>query len=265
VTEERLLAQMREDLTRTMVHDLRNPVNIISGSLELLERHDDNLSDHQHTIVALARESTQRVLKLVNNILDVSRLESGQMPLECEPVCLDDLIAEVMRVQTPLALDKGLRLESDVPPTLPLAWADPWLTERVLQNLIDNAIKFTPNGGLVRVRVGQINKKTTGRENGDGNDAAYLYVSVSDNGAGISSELQSQLFQKFVTGGRQGTGTGLGLTFCKLAVEAQEGCIWVESAGPLSGNELAPGATFTFTLPVASEGSIAELEEQHAA
>jgi NtrC-family two-component system sensor histidine kinase KinB len=263
VTEERLLAQMREDLTHTMVHDLRNPVNIISGSLELLECCDDNLSDHQHAIVALARESTQRVLKLVNNILDVSRLESGQMPLECEPVCLDDLIDEVMRVQTPLALDKDLRLESDVPPTLPLAWADPWLTERVLQNLIDNAIRFTPNGGLVRVRAGRMDKKTTRRENGNGNDVAYLYVSVSDNGAGISSELQSRLFQKFVTGGRQGTGSGLGLTFCKLAVEAQNGCIWVESAGPPPGNELAPGTTFTFTLPVASESSIAELEEQN--
>jgi NtrC-family two-component system sensor histidine kinase KinB len=264
VTEERLLAQMREDLTRTMVHDLRNPANIISGSLELLERHGENLSDHQHAIIALARQGTQKVLELVNNILDVSRLESGQMPLECEPICLDDLIAEVMRVQTPLARDKDLCLESDVPPTLPLAWADPWLTERVLQNLIDNAIKFTPNGGLVRVRAGRMDKKTTRRENGDGNDAGYVYVSVSDNGAGISPELQSRLFEKFITGGRQGTGSGLGLTFCKLAVEAQDGCIWVESAGPPPENELAPGATFTFTLPVASESSIAELEEQNA-
>jgi signal transduction histidine kinase len=117
----------------------------------------------------------------------------------------------------------------------------------------------------VRVRAGRMDKKTTRCENGDGNDVAHVYISVSDNGAGISSELRSRLFQKFVTGGRQGTGSGLGLTFCKLAVEAQDGCIWVESASPLPGNELAPGATFTFTLPVASESSIAELEEQNTA
>ncbi len=262
VTEERLLAQMREDLTRTMVHDLRNPINVISGSLELLERHREGLSDEQHAIVALARESTQKVFELVNNILDVSRLESGQMPLEREPVCLGDLIAEAIRLQTPLASDKDVRLESDVPSTLPRAWTDPWLMERVLQNLIDNAIKFTPGGGLVRVSAGRMDDETKGRNNGSGNSLAYLYVSVSDNGSGIPSELQGRLFQKFVTGGRKGTGSGLGLAFCKLAVEAQDGCIWIESAGPLPGNEAARGTTFTFTLPVAREPGIPEMEER---
>jgi PAS domain S-box-containing protein len=248
VTEERLLENMRDDLTHTMVHDLRNPIAAIYTSLQLMDQEAAGpLLPAQRSIMEIAGYNTQKALKLVNNILDVSRLESGRMPLECAPVSLADLIAETLQAQSPLAANKDLRLESDVPPMLSPVWADAGLIGQVLQNLVDNAIKFAPTGGLVRVTVKPGNGEIAGQENGQDSSASHLRVSVSDDGPGVPPELQSRLFQKFVTGRHLGSGSGLGLAFCKLAVEAHGERIWVES-------EPGQGTTFTFTLPVAPEG-----------
>jgi NtrC-family two-component system sensor histidine kinase KinB len=252
VTEEHLLAQMREDLTHTMVHDLRNPLTAIMGSLDLLKFFGDNLSDDQHDTVKLARSSTQKMLKLINNILEVSQLESRSMPLQRAPVPLADLIAEALRVQSQLAADQDVRLEADVPPNLPPAWADARLMERVLQNLLDNAIKFSPAGGQVKVTARLDDGATPRHEAEQPDGRSYLVLSVSDSGPGISPELHGQLFQKFVTGRHERSATGLGLAFCKLAVEAHGGSIWIESTHSSQENESGQGTTFTFTLPVAS-------------
>ena len=241
VTEERLAERMRDDLIRTMVHDLRNPLTSLYMALQFMDQpRADNLLPNQRAMLEIALHSTQRMSKLVDNILDVSRLETGQMPLERPPVWLDEFIAGVIRGQSLLAAQKKLRLESDVPPMLPPAWADSRLVERTLENLIGNAIKFTPAGGLVRVAA-----QTVGHEdNGQGAQVSEVSVSVSDDGPGITPDLQGRLFQKFVTGRQHESGSGLGLTFCKLAIEAHGGRIWVES-------ELGQGTTFTFTLPIA--------------
>jgi NtrC-family two-component system sensor histidine kinase KinB len=189
------------------------------------------------------------MLKLINTILDVSQLESGRMPLQYEAVSLSMLIDEALRVQLPLATGKGVRLESNVSPSLPPAWADAKLVERVLQNLIDNAIRFTPLNGLVQVIARQASDGVAELEgSGQPVPTPELHVSVSNNGPGLAPEVQDRLFQKFVTGGEQGSGTGLGLAFCKLAVEAQGGRIWVES-------EPDNITTFTFTLPLAGPDS----------
>jgi signal transduction histidine kinase len=252
VTEEHLLAQMREDLTHTMVHDLRNPLTAISGSLDLLKFFGDNLSDDQRDTVELARSSTRKMLKLVNNILEVSQLESKSMPLLRTSVSLADLIAENLRVQSRLAADQDLRLKADVPPNLPPAWADARLIERVLQNLLDNAIKFSPSGGLVKVTARLGDGDITRHKEGQPAPGPQLAISVSDSGPGIPSELHGQLFQKFVTGRQEGSETGLGLAFCKLAVEAHGGSIWIDPTHPSQEADSGQGATFTFTLPVAS-------------
>jgi NtrC-family two-component system sensor histidine kinase KinB len=171
------------------------------------------------------------------------------MPLRYEPVSLSALVDEALRVQLPLAAGKGVRLESSVSPSLPPAWADAKLIERVLQNLIDNAIRFTPLNGMVQVIAGQADDGVTGpEESGQPAPVSQLHVSVSNNGPGLAPEVQDRLFQKFVTGGEQGSGTGLGLAFCKLAVEAHGGRIWVES-------EPDRITTFTFTLPLAGPDS----------
>jgi signal transduction histidine kinase len=239
VTEERLLERMRDDLVHTMVHDLRSPLATISISLEALKmRGTDGLSPKQLRMLENALNNTRSMSGLVNNILDVNRLESGHMPLECAPVSLADLVADTLRTQSLLAAEKGLCLESDVLSLLPPVWADARLIERVLQNLVDNAVKFTPPGGSIKVTVEQAAGDQQVAE------SQHVWISVADTGPGILPELQSRLFRKFVVGQLKGRGSGIGLAFCKLAVEAHGGRIWVES-------EPGQGATFTFTLPVA--------------
>ena len=249
-TEERLIEKMREDLTNTTVHDLRNPLNIIYASLSLLETQDDPaLPSDQLKMVNIAQVSAQRMLDLVDTILDISRLEHGQMPLEYESFSLTDLAAESLRLQAPLADPRCLSLENAVPTALPPAWADPKLIGRVLQNLIGNAIKLVPHGGVIRV---------TAREE----IACHsLLVCVSDNGPGIPVEIQGRLFQSFVTGPAQKRGSGLGLVFCRLVVEAHGGRIWAES-------EPGQGTAFKFTLPFEHQERVPEgdrLPEAHTA
>ena len=233
VTEERLLERMRDDLVHAMVHDLRNPLTVISGALSFLDENvAGTLSPSHLELWEIAQKSTQGMLGLIKAILEISRLESRQMPLEHTLISLADLVASVLESQLPLAADKDLHLESDVSPTLPPAWADAGLIERVLQNLIGNAIKFTPAGGVVRV---------TART--EISERPRFILSVSDTGPGISPEIQERLFQKFVTGRQEGRGSGLGLAFCKMVIESHGERIWVESTSE-------SGTTFTFTLPL---------------
>jgi signal transduction histidine kinase len=185
----------------------------------------------------IARRSTRRMMELVNAILDVSRLESGRMPIEATAFDMVKVVADALQAQTALASEKDIHLENHVPSMLPAAWADRGLIHRVLQNLVGNGIKFTPNGGTVSVTASLDEQAPQ----------PMLLLSVSDTGFGIPPEIQSRLFQKFVTGGQEGRGSGLGLAFCKLAVEAHGGGIWVDSIPD-------HGTTFAFTVPVAPQG-----------
>jgi NtrC-family two-component system sensor histidine kinase KinB len=189
----------------------------------------------QREIVDVAHQGAQRLLNLITAILDVNRLESGQMPLEREPVRLDIVAAEVAELEQVLARDKHQTIENRVTSDLPFVSVDVELIHRVLQNLIGNAIKFTPPDGLITLGAWR-----------DSAAERHVIVSVKDSGIGLVPELQARLFEKFVTGRVRGRGSGLGLAFCRLVVEAHGGRIWVES---VPGN----GATFLFTLPVAEE------------
>jgi signal transduction histidine kinase len=233
VTEERLLEQTRDDLTHTMVHDLRNPLNNIYSAQELITELGP-LTEDQHHIMEVARDSTQRMLTLVNAILDISRLESGRMPLDRQPVSLEQVVTQVVESQSLLANGKDIQLAYEIPADLPQALADSGLIERVLQNLIGNALKFTPLGGEVLVTAGI-----------DGDDEDHLFVRVQDTGPGVPTSVQDRLFQKFTTGKQMGSGSGLGLAFCRMVVEAHDGRISAKSWPD-------QGATFTFTLPIAA-------------
>jgi signal transduction histidine kinase len=187
-------------------------------------------------VLGIVISQVLKMQELANRILEIGQLERQQVPLNRVPIEMAHLISEALKLQTPLASAKGLRLESDVPPDLPPAWADAELIGRVLQNLLDNACKFTPPGGVVRVaaRVGE----------SEGRPA--LFVSVADTGPGIPDEIRARLFEKFVRGRQVGLGSGLGLAFCKLAVEAHGGRITVDSSPERR-------TTFTFSLPVAPQ------------
>jgi PAS domain S-box-containing protein len=235
VTDARAVERLREDMTHTMVHDLRNPLGNISASLEALTGGMlGSLPPDQLEVLNIAQSSAYRMVELVSAILDVSRLESGQMPLDQQVFSLANLVADALQLQMTLASEKNIHLESNVPLTLPPVWADTGLIGRVLQNLVGNAIKFTPPDGVIRVSARTEEKQRR----------SMILVSVSDTGPGIPPEIAGRLFQKFVAGRQTGRGSGLGLAFCKLAVEAHGGRIWVEST---PGN----GATFTFSLATA--------------
>ncbi len=239
VTEERMLARMRNDLVHTMVHDLRNPLTGISTALKLLDaKLAGKLTPAQHRLMEIANGAAERMIDLVAGILDVSQLESGQVPVRPQTLSLGELVDETIGLEAPIALANRLKLRSSVSGDLPLVWADVDLIRRVLQNLVGNAVKFTPPGGQIEVRA----TTWVGAEEGPGREA--VCVSVIDNGPGVPGELKPSLFQKFVVGQQEEHGTGLGLAFCRLAVEAHGGQIWVES-------EKGQGAAFHFTLPVA--------------
>lgn len=231
VTAEHLVERMREDLTRTTIHDLRNPLTSIAGAIKLLENEiQDTLTLDQQRFLDIADRGTKRMLNLVNTILDISRLEDGQMPLEYTPIDLPGFVEDIIQSQMPLAIDKALHIENVLSPTLPPVKGDRGLLERVFQNLIGNAIKFTPAGGTIRI---------TARE--EATDPTRIYISISDTGAGIPPEIQGRLFEKFTSGKQTGRGSGLGLAFCKMVLNAHNENIWVESSDER-------GTTFTFTL-----------------
>jgi PAS domain S-box-containing protein len=241
-TEELALEQLREDMTRTMVHDLRNPLSSIQGAMDmLLDRASGDLEPVQQELASIAQRGTQRMLTLVNAILDVSQLESGRMPVNAVPLSLNDIAEDVLQAQTALVQRKALRIVNQMPPALPPVLADPQLLPRILQNLVGNAIKFTPPGGQVRLSAQIVTADS---------QPAALHVSVADTGPGIAPEVRDQLFQKFVTGRHAERGTGLGLAFCKLALEAHGQRIWVES-------QPGQGTTFTFSLALSAASSAA--------
>jgi signal transduction histidine kinase len=181
------------------------------------------------------------MLTLVNAILDTSRLESGRMPIDPVPVVLHDLVSDVLVQLSVLAEEKNLYLQQDVSSTLPPVLADATLIERVLVNLIGNGVKFTPNGGVIRVEA-----RTVADPGAQSGNEPEVHISVFNSGSYIAPELRERLFQRYATGHDDESGSGLGLAFCRLAVDAHGGRIWVES-------ELGSGTKFVFALPVARE------------
>jgi PAS domain S-box-containing protein len=235
LTEERAVEQMREDVRHTMVHDLRNPLTSIATSLDVLIEEPEILQPHQLQLLQIAQRNSQRMIDLLNEILDVSRLESGQMPLNLQTWSLPDLVADVLQAQLIVAQARNLTLASSLPIDLPPVHADENLMRRVLQNLAGNAVKFTPPGGCVTITA-ELTTMISAQP--------IVLVSVHDTGLGIPPDVQARLFQKFVTGAQKGRGSGLGLAFCKLAVEAHHQQIWVDT---LPGQ----GTVFTFTVAAA--------------
>lgn len=234
VTDARLLEQFREDLTHTMVHDLRNPLTSIYAALTLLSRGaGDSLLEGQRRIIKIALLSTERMVKLVNAILDISRLETGQMPLTPTVFCFSDVVRDSSELQKLLSAQNDLRFINAVPDDMPMVRADKDLIERVLQNLVGNAFKFTPAGGEVLV-CAEIEPEIPDK----------LRISISDTGLGIPPEIRRNLFAKFVAGQQTERGSGLGLAFCRMVLEAHGERIWVS-------NTSEKGTTFTFTLPLA--------------
>ncbi|MBI2191144.1 MAG: response regulator [Planctomycetes bacterium] len=229
------LEALRDDLTHMIVHDMRSPLTTIRGCLELFRhRAGPRLEGKETPLLDRAYQATGILLEMASSVLDVSRLEAGQMPLDRSRYDLATLVTEFLAALG--SFPNQCRIAFQPPPCPMTALCDAFVIRRVLFNLVGNAIKFTPAAGEVRIRL----------ESRDD----QVQVSVSDTGRGIPEEYHQKIFEKFgqVAAGRgkQPYSTGLGLTFCKLAVEAHGGRIGLES-------RLGEGSTFWFTLPAADD------------
>jgi protein-histidine pros-kinase len=233
ITARKQVEELREHLIHTLVHDLRNPLANIRSALELTRTADleEELSPAEKDfIIGSALASTDKMKGLINNILDVHRLERNEVKIQKSPNQFGSLVNEIVASQLSLAKQKQITLVTEVSPHLPAIPLDPTLIARVLQNLIGNALNFTPAHGYVYLTAEIL----------EGNKCRF---SVRDTGDGIAADVRERLFQKFATTQQAGHGTGLGLAFCKLVIEAHGGEIWVES-------EAGQGAKFIFTLPL---------------
>jgi signal transduction histidine kinase len=230
--------QMREDLTRMIIHDMRNPLVTIKSALNAMGT-GPKTTEEQSDFVRIARESSEGLLDMIGTLLDLSRLEEGQLTLKYEAICLPDLVEVAVEQVAPLAEDRRIVIERDVPSSAPEVQADREQLRRVLINLLDNAIKFSPLDGRVVIGVNQQTKM------GDEIDSNEVCISVTDYGKGIPAQHQPRIFDKFYQAESMNGGTGLGLAFCKLVVETHKGRIWVES-------EEGKGSTFYLTLPLTS-------------
>lgn len=236
ISEQVRARAMREDLIRTTVHDLRNPLGVIVGSLELVQgTAGDTLRGTAEEAIDVSLTCARKMLDLVGDLLTISRLESGQMPLALEEIAVTDLLERALRAQKPRADARGVHLD-DATTGDHVASIDPSMIARVLQNLLDNALRFAPEGGRVAVRCTSWHPDAAREWEND----AHICIEVFDDGPGISPDIAGRVFDKFVTNSRGGT--GLGLAFCKLAVEAHGGRIWFDS-------EPDRGTTFYFTVP----------------
>ena len=227
ISQRRELEIIQDDMIKTLVHDLRNPLNTILVSLEIAGgfQPEQELAE----ILQISLIGARRLLGMVNSLLDISKIESGMMPVNLEKVNIDEAINGVVQFQTPLTISKKISfycsLQTDLPPSL----VDKELFFRILQNLIDNAIKFSPHDSVITISANY------------GEDKKTIVIGVQDHGNGISPEVKPRLFQKFASSTQTQRATGLGLAFCKLAVEAMSGKIWVEST--------PDATTFLFSLP----------------
>lgn len=243
----RELDQLKDDFVSIASHELRTPMTAIKSYLWMaINRPDIKLSEKMTRYISRAYISTERLINLVNDMLNVSRIESGRIEVRPETFDMQALVADVLTEVGTKAAEKSLHLRS-LGQNVPKVFADEDKVREVLLNLIGNALKFTPAEGTITVSYFS--------------DGKFVEVSISDSGVGISRDDLSHLFSKFgrldnsyVAAATTG-GTGLGLYISKSLIELMGGRIWARSEG------LGKGAIFTFSLPAATEQVIAQAEK----
>jgi NtrC-family two-component system sensor histidine kinase KinB len=233
VTRLAELDRLKSEFVMTASHELRTPLTSIGMSIDLLlESAPKKLDAKEQQLLSAAHEELQRLKVLVNNLLDLSRIEAGKMEMEFSSNPVRPLLEKVVESFRIPAEQKGVALSFQVPEGLPNMKGDGNRIAWVLTNLISNALHFTPGGGAVRLTAGAF--------------GPFIQISVIDNGPGIPYEYQSKIFDKFVQvkSDKILGGSGLGLAICREIVRAHGGTVWVDSVP-------GAGSTFNFTLPVA--------------
>jgi len=232
VTRLKEVERLKNDFVMAASHELRTPLTSLGMSIDLLlENAAQGLAEKDRRLLQAAHEEVHRMKALVNDLLDLSRIEAGRIDLEFESVPVQTIFEHVEEIFKNQMHMKQIMLKSEKTETLPRIRADANKITWVLTNLISNAQRYVSKGGHIRLMASQV--------------GPHVHISVRDDGPGIPPEYQSKIFQKFVqVKGEEAGGTGLGLAICKEIVRAHGGAIWVESSP-------GQGCTFTFTLPVA--------------
>ncbi len=242
VTEELELARTRTEMAHMLVHDLRSPLSVIMGGLDTSRGWlETGQVEGVVPMLEIAQNSGAHMLNLINDLLDIYKLERGEMPLQIEAVPLKSVLSDAKERFGPLLEKAGIMMVVDVASDLPPIPADWDKLSRLLCNLVDNAIKFTPDDGRIHLWA----------KNEPDGDKPNVLIGVSDTGQGIPADGFDKLFKMFChdfAGKGRRRGTGLGLPFCKLVAEAHGGQIWAESAG-VPGE----GSTFFVRLPLQPE------------
>jgi PAS domain S-box-containing protein len=229
VTLERELDKMKEDFLHYITHDLRNPLGSAIGFLDILLKGSAGvLNGDQHAIVSSVRRSTTRLMGMINNILDIAKMEAGRVRLQLKTTSLAGIAGRSIAILEQLAKAKNLNVNLAAAEEFSVN-ADADMLERVFTNLLGNAIKYTAAGGTITISLVE--------------EASAIRCCVEDSGEGIPADFLTRVFEKFeqVQGRRKG-GTGLGLTIARYFVEAHLGRIWVES-------DVGHGSRFYFTVP----------------
>jgi NtrC-family two-component system sensor histidine kinase KinB len=235
ITERKNLDTMRNDLTSMIYHDLRSPLSNVVSSLDVLISYLSTEEYHmQKSLLEIARRSTERIQRLTESLLDVNRLEAGQVLGERLPVEPNMLIDYAIEIVQPYVTNRGIHVEKLAAEDLPKIIGDVDMLRRVLTNLMENAVKFSPSQGKIQV--------------GTRLDGGWVHFWVKDEGSGIDPSDHERIFDKFSRLNVEGApkGLGLGLAYCRLTIQTHGGRIWVES-------EPGKGSCFRFILPVANE------------
>lgn len=232
ITSQKELERMKSNFLSVVSHELKTPLHSIKGFVDIILMDKTGpVTEIQRDFLETVRQQTDHLQRMIDDLLEFSRLESGRVTLRLQPVDIPVVVEAVVDKLTPLADSSEVRLVNLVPEDLPTLSADPWRLEQVVTNLVDNAIKFTPAHGSVTMRA---------TDQGD-----FLRIEVRDTGIGLAAHERDRIFDRFyqVDSGanRLYKGAGLGLTICRHIVEHHGGRIWVES-------ESGHGATFIFTL-----------------
>lgn len=233
VTAERQADKMKTEFVSMVSHELRTPLTSIKGFTDLMLAGDVGpLTPDQNEFIQIIKSNADRLVALIEDLLDVSRIEAGELLLQPRAVRVEQLIHHVASSVRPQLDRKNQSLSVELPDTLPAAWADKDRVTQILVNLVANAHKYSPPDSIITITA------HAGEE---------IRVSVSDTGPGIAPEDQVHLFDRFYRAGRfagyRAGGTGLGLSIARSLVEAQGGRIWVDST-------VGEGSTFSFTLPL---------------
>jgi signal transduction histidine kinase len=228
------LQRLRDETSDLIVHDLRNPLSMIAGGANLLEiTLPEDVLQANREILDMVNNNVERMKRLVDSLLDVTRMEAGEIELLRSETNLSFLLQNTVERTAAILKEHDLTIRLLIPAELPVIVADEEKISRVLANLTDNAVKYTPNGGQITVSA-EARKE-------------QILISIANTGPTIPPQDRERVFERFSRAARgmpRTRGFGLGLAFCRLAVEAHGGKIWVEP------RETGQGNRFIFSLPV---------------